>query len=285
MYLQQGQPERMFPIFDEMLQISREVGNYRLEAWSLGWESVYALRYSSVGHALRCREAALAVAQEFHMAYDLAWGTWELGEIHRVAGDPAAARHWFEQSALLFEQQDLTLGLGFYHRGLGDLALAGGDATAGAAAAQDHFRRYLEKAQETGFSWSEAYALYGLGRAAIGLGRLDEAIAHFRSAIQLAETTGRNDVFSLPLAGLAHLALAAGNPQLALVLSTLVECSPFTWNETREWIDALAAEARTMLDDQAAQAAETRGRNANLDTFIPQFLSIPESEARAWIRL
>ncbi len=280
MYLRQGEPARMFPVFEEMLQMSRKVGNYRLETWSLSWYSIYGLRYDSVERARQLRQEALALAEEFHNVYDHSWSSWELGEIYRVAGDHAAARHWFEQSAILFERYGQPLGIGFYHRGLGDLALAQGQYTA----AINHFRRYHTIAQEQRFSWSEAYALVGLGRAALGLGRYDEVLNSFREALQLSEITGRNDISSLPLAGLAHLALATGKSDLALTLATAIQSSPFTWNETCRWMEQIAAAARGQLAAEAVVEAERGGRHAKLDTLIPQLLALPETEHPVWLQ-
>jgi predicted ATPase len=279
-YLRQGEPARMFPVLDDMLQMSRKVGNYRLETWSLSWYSIYAVRYEQLERARQWRQEALALAEEFNNVYDHAWSSWELGEIYRVGGDQTAARHWFEQSARLFEQYHLPLGTGFYHRGLGDLALALGNHVE----ARDHFQRYLTAAQEERFSWSEAYALAGLGRAVLGLGRHDEAFHYFRDALQLAEITGRNDISSLPLAGLAELALAAGQPELAVALAALVETSPFTWNETRAWMSQMAADAKSSLTAETIQTAETRGRQTSLDTFIPQLLTLSEPEQQNWLQ-
>ncbi|WP_374685679.1 adenylate/guanylate cyclase domain-containing protein, partial [Promineifilum sp.] len=139
MFLQQGEPERMFPVFDEMLAMSRRVGNYRLEAWTLSWDSIYALRYHSVERALAKRQAAAVVAEEFGLAYDAAWSTFELGEIQRVRGDVAAAWQWYERSLPLFEQAHEPMGAAFHRRGLGDLALLRGEWEA----ADGHFRAYL----------------------------------------------------------------------------------------------------------------------------------------------
>lgn len=279
MYLRQGDPARMFPVFDEMLRMSREVGNYRLETWSLSWDSIYSLRYDEIERARQRRQDALALAEEFHNVYDHSWSSWELGEIYRVAGNLIAARHWFEQSAILFERYDQPLGLGFYQRGLGDLALTQGNYSA----ALDHFQRYRTIAQEQRFTWSETYALVGLGRAALGLGRHDNALNYFREALQLAEITGRNDISSLPLAGLAQLALATGLTSLALTLAVAIQASPFTWNETCQWVERIAAEAKIHLTADAIEAAETSGRNANLDALIPQLLALPAGEHTAWL--
>ncbi len=198
-YLQQGQPERMFPIFDEMLAMSRRVGNFRLECWTLSWDSIYALRYHSLERALFKRQGAMLVAEQFGLTYDRAWSALELGDIYRVMGDAAAARRWFDSALPLFEQQEMAQGRAFYRRGLGDLAL-GREAW---AEAYEHHQAFLDWAGGRD-TWSHIYALSGVGRAAIGLGRLDEALGYLRRALALTVSGSRRDTVSLPVACLAH---------------------------------------------------------------------------------
>lgn len=261
MYLQQGTPERMFPVLDEMLAMSRRVGNYRLEVWTLSWDSIYALRYHSVERALGKRQAAMVIAEEFDLVYDQAWCAWEIGEIYRVMtlldegpelNRALSARQWFERARPLFEQIDDDMGLAYYHRGMGDLALmrgdelrlspGAGDEAEAYVAAIAHFRNYLQWA-EHGNTWSRVYALCGLGRAASGLGDLDQALAHFQQALGLVAASQRHDLEGLPIACLAHLAGRAGMDQLAGRLAAVVIASPHTWLETQAWVAPLIPEA------------------------------------------
>lgn len=236
-YLQQGRPERMFPVFDEMLAMSRRVGNYRLECWTLGWDSIYAQRYHSLERALFKRQAAMVLAEEFGLAYDRAWSALELGDIYRVMGETETARRWYDAALPQFEQQDHDMGVAFYHRGLGDLALARGDWDE----AHEQYRAYLGWAA-TGDTWSRIYALCGVGRAEMGLGRPDPALGRFREALRLAVDSGRRDTVSLPVACLAHLAAAQGRAATAARLAAAVVNSPLTWIETRGWAAPLAGE-------------------------------------------
>lgn len=247
-YLRQGRPEKMFPVFDEMLAMSRRVGNYRLECWTLGWDSIYAQRYHTIERALFKRQGALMLAEEFGLEYDKAWSAFELGEVYRLMGDEAAARNWYNLSHPQFEQQGQDMGLAFYQRGLGDLALGREDW----AEAHERHSAYLNWANKED-TWSHIYALCGVGRAEIGLGRHDEALAHFREALQLAVSSRRRDTVSLPVACLARLAVESGHSALAGLLAAAVVASPLTWIETREWVrDIAAAETPDIPDDWSA---------------------------------
>lgn len=236
-YLQRGQPERMFPVFDEMLAMSRRVGNLRLECWTLGWDSIYAQRYHSRERALFKRQAAMLLAEEFGLEYDKAWSALELGDIYRTMGDAVAARRWYDTALTRFEQQNHDMGRAFYRRGLGDLALGRGDW----AEAHMHHLTYLDWAT-TGDTWSRIYALCAVGRAEIGLSRPDTALGRFREALRLAVTSARRDTVSLPVACLAHLAAAQGHAATAARLAAAVVNSPLTWIETRDWMRPLAGE-------------------------------------------
>ncbi|MBP6786005.1 MAG: hypothetical protein KA170_00350 [Candidatus Promineofilum sp.] len=244
-YLQQGQPERMFPIFDEMLAMSRRVGNFRLECWTLSWDSIYALRYHSPERALFKRQGAMVVAEQFGLDYDRAWSALELGDIYRVMGDAAAARRWFDSALPQFEQQESARGRAFYRRGLGDLALGRGTW----AEAYEHHRAFLDWADGRD-TWSHIYALSGVGRAATGLGKLDEALSHLRRALSLTVSGARRDTISLPVACLAHLAAAADRPALAARLAAAVAASPLTWLETRAGVRGLVGDAAVPDPDE-----------------------------------
>ncbi len=249
-YLRRGEPERMFALFDEMLAMSRRVGNYRLECWTLGWDSIYAQRYHSLERALFKRQAALLLAEEFGLEYDRAWSAFELGDIYRVMGDPVAARRWYDAALPRFERQAQSMGVAFHHRGLGDLALAAGRW----AEARAHHQTYLDWAVESD-TWSRIYALCGLGRAEMGLGSADEALGHFRAALRLATRSGRSDTVMLPVACLAHLAAARGRAATAARLAAAVVNSPLTWIETRDWARPLADAARPLAGEQGSGGA------------------------------
>lgn len=264
-YLRQGQPERMFAVFDEMLAMSRRVGNYRLECWTLGWDSIYAQRYHSFERALFKRQAAMVLAEEFGLEYDRAWSALEIGDIYRVMGDSAAARRWYDTALPQFEQQGQEMGIAFYRRGVGDLALARGDWND----AREHHHAYLAWAA-AGDTWSHIYALAALGRAEMGLGRPDAALGRFREALRLAVSSGRSDTLSYPVACLARLAAAQGRGDLAARLAAAVVESPLTWIETREW-------ARELVGEQEPAGGDS------LETLVKRLAAIDDQTAATWL--
>ena len=101
-----------------------------------------------------------------------------------------------------------------------------------------------------------------MGRAELALGRREEALGRLRDALQMAVGSGRLDTIPMPVAGLAHLAAAAGHAQLARRLAAAVVNSPLTWIETRTWArelagaEATAAGEANELEAVARQLAE-----------------------------
>jgi tetratricopeptide (TPR) repeat protein len=272
-YLQRGDPERMFPVFDEMLAMSRRVGNFRLECWTLSWDSIYALRYHSTERALFKRQGAMVLAEEFGLEYDRAWSALEIGDVYRVMGDTAAARRWFDAALPQFEQQGDRQGLAFHRRGLGDLALAAGEW----AAAYDHHHAFLDWAEGRD-TWARIYALCGLGRAAVALGRPDEALARCREALRLAVDSGRHDAEALPVAGIAHLAAALGRPALAARLAAAVAASPLAWIETRA-----VAQAVVLAGEQGMHGPEKTQGAGEMAALVEKLLTVNGDKLETWL--
>ncbi|MBL8058910.1 MAG: tetratricopeptide repeat protein, partial [Anaerolineales bacterium] len=129
-----------------------ERGHLRNAAAALSRESYEALRYSSVAHALEVRRQTLALARTLGDEHGLAWFTWEMGEIQRVAGELDEARRWYDEAQVLFERIPDHSGQIFYHRGRGDLAAAQGDP----AEAQRQFQASLDLTRQVPHEWGAA---------------------------------------------------------------------------------------------------------------------------------
>lgn len=79
------------------------------------------------------------------------------------------AKVYYQEANLYFQEANDRLGLGFYHRDLGDIALNQNKF----ALAKEHFTAFLEQAQTIPHNWASAFAKNGLGCAAMGLGDLN----------------------------------------------------------------------------------------------------------------
>jgi tetratricopeptide (TPR) repeat protein len=258
--------EAGFEHFRAMGQAYLRHGHPRLAGLALSKESFEALRYGSVAHARQTRLASLEVARQLGDARDEAWSHWELGEIHRVAGEAPAAREAFDQAMACFQNEPSGVGMVFYHRGLADLALAAGDH----AAAHQAFAASLAEARRVGHDWSVPYALAGLARAALGLGEAERAREHALDALGLANRPGRAGLELVALAALAGALAALGQSERAAELLGLVQADPASWNETRAQAAALLASLD--LPAEPLAKAVDRGRGLQRPAVVAELL-------------
>jgi predicted ATPase/DNA-binding SARP family transcriptional activator len=135
-----------------------------------------------------------------------------LGDLARGQGDYARALVYFEQSLhhcresgdRRGESETLAL-LGLLSHHLGD-----------DAAACENSRRAVSIARSVDARYEEGVALTCLGHALAGLGQLAEAADAYRQAQATQQELGQTNMAMEPLAGLARVALAEGNPMQAL---------------------------------------------------------------------
>lgn len=132
--------------------------------------------------------------------------------------------------------------------------------------------------------WSWSYVPDGLARARLGSGRLAAALESLREALSLVAASNLNELQPTVLTTLAEMALAAGRADGAATLGGLLANHPLTWNETRPRVAAVAAQARAALGDEAADAAEARGRSLDATALIARLAALPRDLA-AWLDL
>ena len=122
-YIFLGKIDQAFQAFTELRQFNEKIGNRRKLGTSLSWESLAASRYGSLEYALELRQKSLEIAREVSNQNDIAWHTWELGEIYRLMGDLDQARKYFLEAQPHFEKLNDLIGLGFFHRGYAEIAM------------------------------------------------------------------------------------------------------------------------------------------------------------------
>ena len=235
-----------FQYYQQIREKILQRGHKRIAAYALSFESLQALRYSDIEHARSTREHSLRLSQEVHDEFGEAWGTWEMGEIHRVGGDYEAAIHWFERAKVMFENVHESNGLIFYHRGLGDIALAREDY----GRAYTEFDESCKYSKENKFSWGAAYAQAGMGRAAIKLKNLNTARGYLSKSLKSVSTIEDVSLALLVLFSCAHLYAAQGELEPATEISSLVAGHYATWREIKEQAAALH---NTLLTTTAIQ--------------------------------
>lgn len=252
-----------FEFFREAQAVFRDDGDWKSLVHSLHWELIHAGRYGDLDHARQIStdlQWALSQANDINMG---GWNHFEAGELSRLAGDYAAARAAYELARGVFESRGSLDGIGFYHRGRADIALAEGDF----ASAQEEYGRYLDASRTAAMYWSQAYALAGLGRASVGLGELERARDTLLESLRIADEQGNTDLCYWPLVGLAERALADGRAATAVELAAHVCAAPLAWNEMKAVAARLLERARGALPAGDVEEAEARGRATPLAVY------------------
>ena len=243
-----------------------QIGDKTGVANALSKESLIALRYSSLEHARQTRQESLSLYQDVDNSLGVAWATWEMGEINRVAGDLISARDWFEKARLSFENLGDRTSSVFYERGLGDIAQMTGDYTE----ALKHFETSLQGTLENNLEWAQIYALCGMGRAELALGDTGLAMSHFSQALRTARKLPYREMRLLVLAGFASLFAATERYEQAAELGSLVASHKQTWNETKSQMEQLL-QSITSLPPECFAAAQERGQALGINEAIHRF--------------
>jgi len=274
-YLSLGNSDQALQFCEEMKPIAENTGNRRLLAEIIAWQSRVLARYGKLDDALETGKTSLKLAYEISNAHDIAWHTWELGEVYRLMGDLPQARAYYQQALPFFEGISDFVGLGFYHRGLADIAMMQGD-WEGARQKYLQALAVQEKEQRSLRNWGLAFYHARLGTVLVQLGDFDEARQHMRTSLSLAQQWVHPDVKALPLTGIASLLAATGFPMQAIEVAACVAAQPTTWNEVKQQARAILEAAKGEISPDEAQFAQARGKEMNIDDVIRLYLDHPK---------
>jgi predicted ATPase/DNA-binding SARP family transcriptional activator len=273
-YLSSGNIDQALLVCEEMKPIAENTGNRRLLAEITAWQSRVLARYGNLDEALETGKTSLKLANEIGNAHDIAWHTWELGEIYRLMGDVQQARAYYQQALPFFKGVPDFVGLGFYHRGLADIAMI----QANWETARQSYLQALamqEKEQRSFRTWGLAFYHARLGMVLVQLAAFDEARQHLRTSLSLAEQWVHPDMKSLPLTGVASLLAATGFPAQAIEVAACVISQPTTWNEVKHQARAILGRAKGALSPDEAQLAQQRGESLCIDELNRLYLDHP----------
>jgi tetratricopeptide (TPR) repeat protein len=264
-YLQMGQFEAAFQCFERIARACFQQGHVQDAVGALSKESFEMVRYGDLEEARRIRQQCIDAIEVIGPEYQIGWNYWEMGEILRVMGHFDEAAGWYEKSRKPFESFTTdTVWKIFFFRGFGDIALARGDC----GTAFQHFLKSMELAQEARHEWATTYALNGLGRCDLGLGKLQEAREHFLSALQYAFETGDKGISLATLLGYAELLCQEGVLETAARLGSLVSSHYATWSETRMMVSGLLSSLQNRMISADFQQAQKNGQEMDLQTTV-----------------
>ncbi len=269
-YSRRGEHTRAFEAFHKQRAIYEALGNRRVLGDCLHMESQAASKYSTLEHALDTRQQSLDIATEIGDSYQFAWRAWEMGEIHRIAGDIPQARIWYEKASTLFKKLQVNLGKAMYQRGYGDIALAEGKLDE----AREWFQRYyhIAELQRPPHIWSLAYAQAKLGWISAVQGNFENAQKMIRNAIEGVQSWSILEIGLLALFSQATLFATSGEVGHALELAAFIAQHPVSWNETKKQAKNLIETTSFELPEEVVAIALERGRELDFDSAVEEFI-------------
>jgi tetratricopeptide (TPR) repeat protein len=207
--------------------------------------------------ALELRQRSLEIAEETGNQHDIAWASWEMGEIYRLMGNLDMAERYYRVAQPSFEMMQEFIGMGFYHRGLGDIAAMQGDWE---QAKKQYLEAlmYHEKEERGNRGWGLALTNARMGIALVETRQLEDARQYLKTSLAQAVSWKFPDLKALPLAGIARWLAVNGLTQRAVELAACVASKPTTWNEIKYQARTVLEGAKiTLLADESRRWEET----------------------------
>jgi tetratricopeptide (TPR) repeat protein len=267
-YFQKGESEQGFSFIHEEQRIFERLGNLRSLAFCQHWESMCAVRYSTFEHALETRLHALEIARRLDLQTNIAWWLFELGEIYRVFGRKEKALNLYEQARTSFEKMNMVLGLGFYQRAHGDIALGKARYTDALAFYQD----FETRAAQDNNTWSLMQAHAKLALVYAYLENCEQARLEVHKALALSYDRGFDDVILQALLAEPACLIQEGKDEQAVELAAFIFYHPASWNETRQHALGILETASHNLNQDMVRAALELGKTLDFDSIIAELI-------------
>ncbi len=134
------------------------------------------------------------------------------------------------------------------------------------------FRTSLEILTDLGDRQDVARVLAEMGRSVFALGKDAEAGRLWREALRMATETSGTFIVLEALVGLAYLRAKQGDPELALTYVSMVLGHPAIIQDTRERANELRQELEAQISIQHREAALVRATQINLEAVVNEIL-------------
>jgi len=270
-FFKRGLVEEGLSVYANEKPAIERMGNIRMMAELLHWESLDALRYSTIEYALETRLKCLELTRKLNVRSDIYWRTCELGDIYRVAGENEKAAHLFEEADAGFQIINNSLGRGYVQRGYGDMAMEAGRYEE----ALSHYLAFQSYVQTDNPDWSIAQSHAKLAVAYAGLGNCRAARREMRNCLALTANLSHQELEVIALLAEPICLIQAGAYVQAVELAALIREHKSSWNETRYQAEKILLAASEALAGPAAQAAVERGKAMDLKTVTRTLLAQP----------
>lgn len=218
----------------------------------------------------RCQES-LALSKEIGYPSYEATTLRYLGRIAASLGKFEDARKYLQESIAIHEEIGLQ---GMKAEGLSELASLT-ILEQNFAEAQQLAQDSLALCQELEHRAGEIAPHTVLGESALGLGNLEKAEHYFHHALQIAAEVWRPSRALHALVGLAQLYTARGDKARAYETATIVMHHPASWQWSRDKVTPLAAQLEAELPSDAVKAAQSQGKEKELDRIVEELTKVP----------
>jgi predicted ATPase/DNA-binding CsgD family transcriptional regulator len=279
----QGNIEAAKPAYEEMLTLSRELGDGGNVATALNSLGTLAVSTGDNERAKRYLEENLSVLQQLDEEKNAAM---TLNRYHafnllgilalNVDDDPARATALWKESLALAREAGDALRIGMALCNLGYAAALQGDNKRATVLCEETlaFAREHEDAGEE----IVAETLVNLGLASLGQGEYERAISSFDEALALSQSAGRRASLINALEGMASLAGVRGKAPLAARLWGAAEAAREATGIAlppgdRALHEPRLASARSRLGETEWEEALTEGRAMSLEEVAEYVLS------------
>jgi predicted ATPase/DNA-binding SARP family transcriptional activator len=314
----QGDAASAERLYEESTALWREAGDISeglMHALRVYGNSIHYTHDKARGRALI--EESLALARAAGNQAEMAWSLFDLGQITRAEGQPAAARTLFEESLALHRAVQNPTGQGlvlnalgedaverdelqharalleeslYFYRQAGDKrGLATSSATLARAAWLQHdlpramqlSAESLALTREIGFTDLTGWLLGGLGWMALQQQDTRKAEHYLAEALELLHGNGQRDAISFCMSGMAGVAAAASQFERAATLlgkaQVLRDLPP--WPPIAPDIERLSSEIPSHLSEAEFAAAWSRGQAMSDEQAIVYALKTSDASA------
>jgi tetratricopeptide (TPR) repeat protein len=260
MYFQFGEHERGFQLHHEVQKTLEQVGNSRLLALSYHWEGLHAVRFSTYEHTMGVYERSLKLTRKTGSQSDLCWKLFELGDVYRVFGEREKAQELYTQAYDGFDRMNFELGMGYYQRALGDLAVAAGQYSA----ALEHYQQFDRHVIQDNHKWSMAQAGTKLALVHAWMGNLVDSRQKMARSLADSLEWGELDLTLQAILAETVCLVKEEKKERAIELAAFITNHKNCWNETRQQAKAILDSASEGIPEAALRAAVKRGEELTL---------------------
>ena len=268
-YLQLGHFDAAFKCFQEISRVNLDHGFIQQAVGALSKESFEKARYGNIEDAINIRKRCLDLIKETGPEYQLGWSLWEMGELMRLAGNPTESRQQFGRSYEIFKKYQDNVGISFYWRGIGDLALQNENLEA----ARQHYKKCEQFAHDAHHNWMVAYSLNGLGRIKTRSNDIITAEKYFVEAMMQARKVHDPGITFAILANISNLYIHKNDLQKAVELGAFILNHFASWNETKKQVESILTEIKHTVLPREFNELQMKGQSLNLWETIDQLIT------------